>query len=40
MAHLQKKEKVKIFKETGDPWNTYQNEVDRACFEHDIALKI
>ena len=25
------------FKETGDSRYTYQNELDKACFKHDIA---
>ena len=31
------KERIKIFKETGDSRHIYQNELDRACFLHDMA---
>ena len=31
------KESIKKFKETGDFQFTYQNELDKACFEHDMA---
>ena len=30
---------IQRFKETGDS-HIYQNELDRACFQHDMALKI
>ena len=29
------KDRIKKFKETGD--SRYQNELDKACFQHDIA---
>ena len=32
-----KKERIKKFKETGDSRYIYQNELDKACFEHDVA---
>ena len=36
--HLQKnKERIQKFKETGDTQYIYQNEVDKACFQHDMA---
>ena len=36
--HLQKnKEKVEKFKETGASQYTYQNELDKACFQHNLA---
>ena len=36
--HLQKnKERIKKFKETEDSRYVYQNELDKACFEHDAA---
>ena len=37
--HLQetKKKKKKKNKETGDSRYIYQNELDRACFQHDMA---
>ena len=28
------KERMKIFKETGDSSYIYQNELDKACFQH------
>ena len=31
------KSKRKIFKETGDSKYIYQNELDKACFEHNMA---
>ena len=31
------KERIKKFKETGDPEFIYQNELDKACFQHDMA---
>ena len=31
------KERIKKFKETGDSRYIYQNELDRACFEHDMV---
>ena len=31
------KERSQIFKGTGDSRYTYQNELDEACFEHDMA---
>ena len=30
---------IKTFKETGDSRQIYQNELDKACFQHDINLK-
>ena len=39
--HLQKRKKrIQRFKETGDSHYIYQNELDKACFQHDMALKI
>ena len=32
-----KKERIKKFKETGDSRYIYQNELDKACFENDVA---
>ena len=29
---------IKTFKETGDSRYIYQNELDKACFQHDINL--
>ena len=31
------KERIQKFKETGDTCYTYKNELDKACFQHDIA---
>ena len=31
------KERIQKFKETGDSQNIYQNEIDKACFQHDMA---
>ena len=30
---------IKKFKETGDSRNIYQNELDKVCFQHDMAYK-
>ena len=30
------KEQIQKFKETGDPKHIYQNELDKACFQHDF----
>ena len=31
------KERIKKFKETGDTKYIYRNELDEACFQHDMA---
>ena len=31
------KERIQKFKETGDSRYIYQNEQDKACFQHDMA---
>ena len=31
------KERIQIFKETGDTSYVYKNELDKACFQHDMA---
>ena len=31
------KERIKKFKETGDTSYIYKNELDKACFQHDMA---
>ena len=31
------KERIQIFKETGDTSYIYKNELDKACFQHDMA---
>ena len=30
------KEKIQKFKETGDTNDIYKNELDKACFQHDM----
>ena len=36
--HLQKnKERIQKFKQTGDSRYIYRNELDKACFQHDMA---
>ena len=38
MDHLLKtKKRIQKFKETGDTKYIYKNELDKACFQHDIA---
>ena len=32
-----KKERIKFFKETGDSRYIYENQLDKACVQHDIA---
>ena len=31
------KERIQTFKETGDSRYIYQNELDKGCFQHDVA---
>ena len=31
------KERIQTFKETGDSQYIYQNELDKACFQHDMT---
>ena len=33
------KERIQKFKETGDSWYIYQNELDKICFQHYMANK-
>ena len=33
------KEWIKKLKETGDSIYTYQNELDKVCFQHDMAYE-
>ena len=33
------KEKIQKFKETGDSRQVYQNELDKACFQHHMAYR-
>ena len=38
MDHLLKtKERIQKFKETGDTSYIYKNELDKACFQYDMA---
>ena len=38
MVHLQKKkEKIEKFMKTGNKDFIYKNELDKACFQHDMA---
>ena len=40
MDHLQKnKERIEKFKETGGSRYIYQNELDKACSQHDMAYR-
>ena len=34
---LKNKERIQKFKETGDTKYIYSNELDKACFQHDMA---
>ena len=34
---IKNKERIQMFKETGDSRCVYQNEPDKACFQHDIS---
>ena len=34
-----KKERIQKFKETGDSSYIYQNELYKACFQHDMAYR-
>ena len=34
------KERIQKFKETGDTSYIYKNELDKACFQHDMAMGI
>ena len=34
---IKNKERIQKFKETGDSQYIYQNELDKACFQHDMA---
>ena len=33
------KERIQKFKETGDTSYIYRNELDKACFQHDMAYE-
>ena len=38
VGHLQEnKERIRNFRKTGDSRYIYQNELDKACFQHDMA---
>ena len=34
------KERIKKFKETGNSRYTYRNELDKACFQHDMICQM
>ena len=34
---IKNKERIQKFKETQDTKHSYKNELDKACFEHDMA---
>ena len=34
---IKNKERIKRYKETGDTNYIYKNELDKACFQHDMA---
>ena len=34
------KERIEKFKERGDSQHIYQNELDKACFQHDMAYGV
>ena len=36
-AFTKSKERIQKFKETGNSRCIYQNELDKACFQHDMA---
>ena len=36
---IKNKERIKKFKDPGDSRYIYQNELDKACFQHDIAYE-
>ena len=33
------KKRIQKFKETGDPDYIYKNELDKACFQHDMTYR-
>ena len=33
------KKRIQKFKETGDTSHTYENELAKACFQHDILME-
>ena len=37
VSFTKNKERIQKFKETGDSRYIYQNELDKACFQHDMA---
>ena len=40
LDHTKNKEIIQKFKETGDSRYIYRNELDKACYKHDMALEI
>ena len=37
VKNTKNKERIQKFKETGDTSYIYKNELDKACFQHDMA---
>ena len=37
--YTKNKERIQKFKETRDSQYIYQNELDKACFQHDMAYR-
>ena len=37
MWAIHEKERIQKFKKTADSWYFYQRELDKACFQHDMA---
>ena len=37
---IKNKERIQIFKETGDTEYIYKNELHKACFQHDMGIEI
>ena len=38
-AFKKNKARIQTFKETEDSWYIYQNTLDKACFQHDMAYE-
>ena len=39
MWAIYKKQRIQKFKQAEDSWYIYQNELDKACFQHDMAYR-
>ena len=37
LTFYKNKERIKIFEETGNTANIYQNELNKDCFRHDMV---